>query len=61
MTNAEGIGAFGSSATNRCTAIRVHSRNAILQGHSLTLTKIVIELSAHEVMALLPALAAQLD
>jgi hypothetical protein len=60
-TNAERIEASGSSATNWRAAIRVRSRDSIEQGHRLTLTKIIIELGAHEVMALLPALAAQLD
>src|SRR5260370_12857336 len=45
----------------RCTAIRVRSRNTVLRGHRLAFSKAVIELGAHEVIALLLALAAELD
>src|SRR5258707_2743317 len=45
----------------RCTSIRVRPRNTVLRGHSLAFSKAVIELGAHEVIALLLALAAELD
>src|SRR5260221_11567539 len=47
--------------TVRCTTIRVRPRNTVLRGHSLAFSKCVIELGAHEVIALLLALAAELD
>src|SRR5260370_3083439 len=47
--------------TVRCTTIRVRPRNTVLRGHSLAFSKAVIELGAHEVIALLLALAAELD
>src|SRR5258707_14401935 len=45
----------------RCTSIRVRPQNTVLRGPSLAFSKAVIELGAHEVIALLLALAAELD
>src|SRR6266436_562462 len=47
--------------TVRCTTIRVRPRNTVLRGHSLAFSEAVKELGAHEVIALLLALAAELD
>src|SRR5258708_10811802 len=49
------------SMTVRCTAVRVRSGNTVLRGESLAFSRDVIELGAHEGIALLLALAAELD
>ena len=49
------------SPTVRCTAIQVRSRNAVLHGHSLALSTVIIESGPHQVIALLPVLASELD
>src|SRR5258708_25965619 len=47
--------------TVRCNTIRVRPRNTVLRGESLAFSRDVIELGAHEGIALLLALAAELD